>query len=353
MVNNKTPLVSIGMCVYNEDKYIAKSIESILQQDYKNLELIITDNCSQDNTQEIYLQYAKKDHRVRYYRYRCNIGVLRTFNFTFELTKGNYFMLAGGHDLWDKSFVSRCVEILNSDDNVVLCYTFGSTIDTEDRYITSLRGVDTRNLTIEERMHLALEQKTNLAICGLMRTDAMNKIMPIKYSEIPAGDVVMLLELSTLGAFACVEEPLLHVRQVREEKSEEETVARVLKAINPFREPHSLKTYTMDTVELFLQIVERLKLDKQQKNSLLINTVNTLKTTLGGNILKEGKALASEVIENFSNIKDIDLSCMREAYSSCKYIDLALIFYPESAILQKARYLLLKSVFIPVLQKLV
>lgn len=353
MINNKSPLVSVGMFVYNEGKYIAKSIESILQQDYENLELIITDNCSQDDTQEICIQYAKKDHRVRYFRYRCNIGLVRTFNFTFELSQGEYFMWVGGHDLWDKSFVSRCVEILNSDDKVVLCYAFGKRIDTEDRCITSLNGIDTRNLAIEERMRLVLEQKANLAMCGLMRTEVIDKIMPLKCDEIPGGDVVVLLELSTLGTFAYIKEPLFSMRQVRKEKSEEETVTRVLKMANPFREPRNLKTYTMDTVELFLQIVERLKLDKQQKNSLLINTVNTLKTTLGGNILKEGKVLASEVIEKFSNIKEIDLSVMREAYSSCKYIDLALIFYPESAILQKARYLLLKSVFLPVLQELV
>jgi hypothetical protein len=162
-----------------------------------------------------------------------------------------------------------------------------------------------------------------------------------------------LLEFCTYGTFAYIDEPLLYMRQVREEKSEEETVARVLKMINPFREPQNLKTYTMDTVELFLQIIERLVLDKQQKHNLLINTVNTLKTTLGGNVLKEGKALASEVMERFSHIKEIDLSVIRDAQASCKYIDLALIFYPESATLQKARYLLLKSVFIPMLHELV
>jgi len=347
MVNNKTPLVSIGMCVYNEGKYIAKSIESILQQDYKNLELIITDNCSQDNTQEICLQYAKKDDRVRYYRYRCNIGVLRTFNFTFELTQGNYFMLAGGHDLWDKSFVSRCVEILNSDDKVVLCYTFGNMIDIDDRYITSLRGVDTRDLTIEERMHLALEQKTNLAICGLMRTEAINKIMPIKYSEIPGGDEVMLLELSTLGTFAYIREPLFYLRKVREEKSEEETITRILKMTNPFREQCEFKTYILDTLESILQVIDRLKINKKYKSSLTANLVHTLKKRFGERSLKQGEALGSEIIEKYGNIniEDIDFLTMREACLTLKHINLALLFHPDSSILQEAYNLLIKLNF--------
>lgn len=353
MVNNKTPLVSIGMCVYNEDKYIAKSIESILQQDYKNLELIITDNCSQDSTQEIYLQYAKKDHRVRYYRYRCNIGVLRTFNFTFELTKGNYFMLAGGHDLWDKSFISRCVEILNSDDNVVLCYTFGSMIDTEDRYITSLSGVDTRNLTIEERMQLTLEQKTNLAICGLMRTEAMNKIMPIKYSEIPGGDEVMLFELSTLGSFAYIREPLFYLRKVREEKSEEETITRILKMLNPFREQCEFKTYILDTIEILLQVIDRLKINKNHKSSLTANLVHTLKKRFGGRSLKQGEALGSEIIEKYGkiNVEDVDFLAVREAYLKLRHIHLALLFHPDSSILQKAYNLLIKLNISPFITK--
>lgn len=349
----KTPLVSIGIPIYNEGKYLAKTIDSLLSQDYGNIEIIITDNNSQDNTQEICLKYVKKDCNVRYYRNRLNIGMMRNYNLAFELSQGEYFMWAGGHDLWDVSFVRRCVDVLSSNDRIALCYTLGKVIDLEDHPIRTLDGVDTRNLTIDERIKFVIEQRTNVAIFGLIRSEIIHKIMPIKCDNIPGGDIILLLEFCTYGSFAFIDEPLLYIRQIREDKSEEETVARVLKMINPFREPHNLKTYTMDTVELFLQIVEKLNLDKQQKNSLLINTVNTLKTTLGGNILKEGKALASEVIENFSNIKDIDLSGMREAYSSCKYIDLALIFYPESAILQKARYLLLKSVFIPVLQKLV
>lgn len=353
MGDKKTPLVSIGIPIYNEGKYLAKTIDSLLSQDYGNIEIIITDNNSQDNTQEICLKYVKKDCNVRYYRNRLNIGMMRNYNLVFELSQGEYFMWAGGHDLWDVSFVRRCVEVLSSNDRIALCYTLGKVIDLEDHPIRTLDGVDTRNLTIDERIKFVIEQRTNLAIFGLIRSEIIHKIMPIKCDNIPGGDIILLLEFCTYGSFAFIDEPLLYIRQIREDKSEEETVARVLKMINPFREPHNLKTYTMDTVELFLQIVERLKLDKQQKNSLLINTVNTLKTTLGGNILKEGKALASEVIETFSNIKDIDLSCMREACSSCKYIDLALIFYPESAILQKARYLLLKSVFIPMLQKLV
>ena len=83
MVNDKTPLVSIGMPVYNESKYIAKTIESLLRQDYENIELIITDNDSQDNTQAICLKYAKEDQRLRYYRNRTNIGALRNLNLAF------------------------------------------------------------------------------------------------------------------------------------------------------------------------------------------------------------------------------------------------------------------------------
>lgn len=341
MLNNKTPLVSVGMLVYNEDKYITKSIESILQQDYKNLELIITDNCSQDNTQKICLQYAKKDDRVRYYRCRCNIGTLRTFNFTFELVRGNYFMLAGGHDLWDKSLVSRCVEILNSDDKVVLCYTLGNVIDAEDQFASYIRGVDTRNLTAEERMMLVLEQKTNLAICGLMRTEVINKVMPAKYDNLPGCDIIILLELSTWGTFAYVDEPLLSMRQVRKEISEEETITRVLKMQNPFREPHNLKTYTMDTIELFLQIVERLNIDKQQKSDLMKDVINTIKHKYGHRILTEGEAFALQIIDKFSKIKEIDLPVTVEINLAYKYIHLALLFHPKSTTLQKAWSLLI------------
>ena len=68
------PLVSIGVPVYNGEKGLALALDSLLCQNYKNLEIIISDNCSTDNTSDICKQYASKDSRITYYRFEENKG---------------------------------------------------------------------------------------------------------------------------------------------------------------------------------------------------------------------------------------------------------------------------------------
>src|SRR4051812_44240337 len=100
-----TPLVSIGLPVYNGEKYIAEAIESLLSQDYTNIEIIISDNASTDNTPQICQQYQHKNPRIRYFRNDTNIGASNNFNRTFELSKGEFFMWAAYDDLRDQTYI--------------------------------------------------------------------------------------------------------------------------------------------------------------------------------------------------------------------------------------------------------
>ena len=74
------PLVSIGLPVYNEAEHLAQALDSLLGQDYENIEVIISDNASTDGTPQICADYAGKDGRVRYHRNETNIGGINNFN---------------------------------------------------------------------------------------------------------------------------------------------------------------------------------------------------------------------------------------------------------------------------------
>ena len=95
------PLVSIGMPVYNGERFIRQALDSLLAQDCENFELIISDNASADGTQEICLEYAAQDGRIRYYRNENNLGALANFNRVLGLAQGPYFMWAAHDDVWD------------------------------------------------------------------------------------------------------------------------------------------------------------------------------------------------------------------------------------------------------------
>jgi glycosyltransferase involved in cell wall biosynthesis len=117
------PLVSIGLPVYNGEQYLSASIDSLLDQTYANIELIICDNASDDRTQEICEKYAANDARVRYHRNEHNIGGARNHNLTFTLARGKYFRWAAHDDLAEPELIERCVEVLEAHPEVVLCHT--------------------------------------------------------------------------------------------------------------------------------------------------------------------------------------------------------------------------------------
>src|SRR6266511_793350 len=86
---NGRPRVSIGLPVFNVERFVAEAIDSILAQTFTDFEMIVSDNASTDRTEEICRQYAEKDERIRYVRNRENYGAAFNFNQTFHLSRGD------------------------------------------------------------------------------------------------------------------------------------------------------------------------------------------------------------------------------------------------------------------------
>jgi len=105
MMPGEFPLVSIGFPVYNGEQTMRRALDSLLAQDYPNIELVISDNCSTDHTGEICQEYARKDGRVRYFRSDKNQGQVWNFRRVLEEAKGEYFMWSAHDDVWKPEFV--------------------------------------------------------------------------------------------------------------------------------------------------------------------------------------------------------------------------------------------------------
>ena len=127
--------VSIGMPIFNGEKYIKEALNSILAQTYQDFELVISDNASTDRTQQICLQYATKDSRIRYYRNEENLGAPRNFNRVFELSSGEYFKWAAYDDVIAPTFLQKCVSVLDNDPSVVLCHSKTGVIDEHGKLV--------------------------------------------------------------------------------------------------------------------------------------------------------------------------------------------------------------------------
>jgi len=208
------PLVSIGLPVYNGENFIPGALDSLLAQDYAQIELIISDNASTDRTPEICREYAAKDSRVHYHRNSTNLGVVKNFNRVFELASGDYFMWAGDHDLRAPTYVSRCMEIMATDPSVVLCCSQTVRVAPDGSHSAIIPPrLDTRGLAVVTRFQLVI---WSLSYCyqtyGLIRSDALKRTQLFRDTIGP--DAVLLTELALLGAFAYVPELLFYMRQM-------------------------------------------------------------------------------------------------------------------------------------------
>jgi glycosyltransferase involved in cell wall biosynthesis len=128
MDSNK-PRVSIGMPVYNGEKYISKAIDSIICQTYPDFVLIISDNASTDRTHEICLEYLKADNRIKYFRNKKNIGGPNNYNRVFGLSQTEFFKWAAYDDVLAPDFLKKCINILDKYPNVVGCHCKTGRID--------------------------------------------------------------------------------------------------------------------------------------------------------------------------------------------------------------------------------
>jgi glycosyltransferase involved in cell wall biosynthesis len=134
MAANTNRLVSIGIPTYNRAKgNLRKVIERALCQTYPNIEVIVSDNCSSDNTSALVQSFD--DPRLRYFRQETNIGPNKNFNFCLNQAKGEYFLLFHDDDMIDQDFVEVCISSLKPDQTVGAIFTGVRIIDEHDNVL--------------------------------------------------------------------------------------------------------------------------------------------------------------------------------------------------------------------------
>ena len=112
---NAQPRLSVGLPVYNGEKYLRESLDALLGQSYGDFHLIISDNASTDSTEEICREYLAKDSRISYFRQPVNIGATPNHNWTFDQSSTELFKWASYDDLYGRDLLARCIEALDAD----------------------------------------------------------------------------------------------------------------------------------------------------------------------------------------------------------------------------------------------
>lgn len=205
------PLVSIGLPVYNGEKYLALAIESVLAQTFQSFELLIADNASTDETQAICRSYANRDPRIRYFRHPTNLGAGFNYNFVFRQARGQYFKWLAHDDFIAPANLAACVEALSADASRVLAYTHHVDVDEAGTPIRTVARTKGQSDDVSARFWDLMEGGyTCEEVFGLVRSSVLGKTPLI--ADYTDSDRTLLGELSLHGKFQEVSQPLFFHR---------------------------------------------------------------------------------------------------------------------------------------------
>jgi hypothetical protein len=234
-MTSTTPKVTIGLMVYNGENYLAEAIESILAQSYSDFEVVISDNGSTDRTADICRHYARLDRRIRFYRHEQNRGAAWNCNRVFELARGEYFKWMAHDDRIEPEYLARCVALLDTQPEVAWCQTRVLLIDGEGQRLSGninawndptaaatavhsvlafdpggKRGDRTSPRPSERFAAVLLGVAWCLDCFGLIRSDALRQTRGCLATY--GAEKTLVGELSLVGRYAEIAEPLQHIR---------------------------------------------------------------------------------------------------------------------------------------------
>ena len=193
MTDAPLPLVSVGIPVYNAANTVERSVRSILDQTYQNIEIVVFDNGSTDATEQVCRRLVGADTRIRYIRSPSNQAFLNT--------TGEYFMWSAADDLRDPNDVASGVRLLEEDPSIIASVPVTlSYIEGEDDpiYSVEVTGLDVGDRGVK-RLHTIFTNFPSTALYSLFRSSSLKSSGLLRSSV--ASDVALLQELAANGAF--------------------------------------------------------------------------------------------------------------------------------------------------------
>lgn len=274
----KGTTVCIGLPVYNGGEMLSGAIESILSQDFDDFELIISDNCSTDNTKETCLKYQKMDKRISYYRFEENHGGK---NFVDLLARANspYFMWAGHDDLHAQSYISKCLEKIEQDPSIALVYPRTQLLDSSSKPL----GIANDHLNtdqddpIERFRHLIWELDLCNAFYGFHRTSMLRKVKI--WGDLYLGaDNLVLAEIALTGKIVQISDVLFTRRLRRNYNTLNEYYVDIMDTkglTEGITLPHCRLTYA------HIELLRCINIEDKALNVLINDVIKCFKTRFG------------------------------------------------------------------------
>jgi glycosyltransferase involved in cell wall biosynthesis len=217
MTSAAAPRLSVGLPVYNGEKYLEQALDALLGQTFEDFELIVSDNASTDETSRICRAYQERDRRIRYFRQSRNIGLAPNHNFVIGQSRGELFKSAHHDDLCARDLLARCVEALDHNPQAVLANTWSAAIDSSAEVTHLIDYTTSTSLPkASERFESMLFDGWGDDYGGVVRLSTLRSIAPLNSYHF--ADRIFTTELGLHGPFYIIPERL-QFRRVHAEQA--------------------------------------------------------------------------------------------------------------------------------------
>ena len=226
--NQNNPKITVGIPVFNGEKSIRRTLDSVLSQTFLDFELVISDNASTDSTQLICQEYKRNDKRIRYIRNEKNMGGIANFKLLLDESKTEYFVWLAADDYWDPTFLEKNLPILEKILNIICSASqvkyFGNNIDywkkrsahgpfrifrkTIKRFQNLQNYPTSGTFKLNFRYYLKLRGHHHI-FYGMYRTEQLKKIWLLDVNFMVGNDLITMLSMLRFGDFHVIDEVMM------------------------------------------------------------------------------------------------------------------------------------------------
>jgi len=207
-LSNENVLISVLMPNYNGAEYIAEAIESVLNQTYRDFELIIIEDASTDNSREIIDKFAATDSRIKVIQNATNQFVNISCNIGLEVAKGKYYARIDSDDICMPTRLEKQLEFMEANPDITICGAFCKIIDREGRVIAN-KTFPTNDAVIKK----SIWSRTPIQhSCLFARIDKMREVGFYTGKKDPSEDLELMIRTMNIFKFANIPEYLVKYR---------------------------------------------------------------------------------------------------------------------------------------------
>ncbi len=208
--------VDIGMPVYNGERYIEETLESVANQTFEDYRLYISDNASTDRTEEICRDWAKKDPRIHYIRNARNVGAAGNYEVCYRAGDAQYFRWQNADDTIAPTLIEDCLEVLEQEPDVVLAYGKSHIIDANGKFVRAYD--DNLFLMQDSPVERFTDCLHNIGLqnlmYGLIRRSSLDQTK--RMQAYVSADINLIGELVLYGKFYEIQRHLFNCRRHEE-----------------------------------------------------------------------------------------------------------------------------------------